>query len=394
MREVCEKERCTGCGACVAICAHKAVTMSEGRLGARYSTIDAECCVDCGLCRNVCPVTSPVELSSMGMAYAVYAKSKDERASAASGGAASVLSRSMIASGGVVYGCAIDEDLVPRHVRVDAFEGLDRLKGSKYVQSDTADVFKKVKTDLQNGIEVLFVGTPCQVAALKNFISLIPALESRLYTIDLCCHGTPSQNMLNDHLDYLGVKSMATKLSFREKTGKKIRYRLSLSDASGSVLYDKETVKDHYMTGFLSGMFLRENCFSCSYAVSQRCSDVTLADFWSIGESENPEMKVSKGLSTVLVNTEKGRRLFERAADAITYEERPLSEALKNGQFRRPAEKPDEYDIFAECYDERGYVESCRKFLPACQRRILVQQLKTLYYKWPFRQYLRKLLKK
>ena len=391
MQQVCEISKCSGCGACHSVCPHGAISMAPGLLGAMSPHIDNENCVDCGLCAKVCPVNNPVKLAEPSVAYAAYSISPDERMTSASGGAATILARKIIMDGGVVYGCAQLSGVDISHIRVDSLSGLERLKGSKYVQSRTAHVFEEVKNDLKENRKVLFIGTPCQVAGLKNYIALTK-YDQGLIAVDLCCHGTPSLQILHDHLAYSGLVD-ADEVSFRDKSTGKIRYVFKAKTSDEACIYDKPAHADYYMTGFLNGMFLRESCFTCRYAASERCSDLTLADHWAMGDSEDAEMMVSKGLSTVLINTQKGKTLFESLEDLV-YEVRPMSEAMNNGQFKRPVRKPEDYDAFAKYYKETGYKMACRKFLPPYQRRMILNTLKTRYYKWPLRQYIRKLLKR
>lgn len=391
MLQVCEINRCSGCGACHAVCPHGAISMLPGRLGAVCPHIDNDRCVDCGLCERVCPVNHPVQLREPSLAYAAYSASADERRSSASGGTAAVLARRMLEEGGVVYGCAQQHGVEISHVRVDLTSDSDQLKGSKYVQSRADHLFGEIRKDLADKRKVLFVGTPCQVAGLKNYLSKYRNDEG-LVTVDLCCHGTPSQQLLHDHLSSCGLED-ADEVLFREKSEGKIRYVFKVRNHEGRVIYDKSAHNDDYMTGFLSGLFLRESCFTCRYASLQRCSDLTLADHWAMGAGEDPEMVVSKGLSTVLINTDKGRALFERLTD-LACEVRPMTEALNNGQFRCPVPKPADYDAFADSYRKDGYRVACRRFMPHYRRRMIWNLLKNLYYKWPLRQYMRKLLKR
>lgn len=391
MQQVCEVNKCSGCGACHAVCPQGAISMAPGKLGSMCPHIDKDICVDCGLCEQVCPVNNPVVLRKPSIAYAAYSTCSDERRSSASGGAATVLARRILGEGGVVYGCAQLHGVEISHVRIDSVTDLDLLKGSKYVQSTISHLFNEIKKDLTEDRKVLFIGTPCQVAGLKNYLSNSKS-DGQLITVDLCCHGTPSRQILHDHLSYSGLLD-ADKVIFRHKSGGKIRYVFRVKNNDNTVIYDSCANDDYYMIGFLSGLFFRESCFTCRYATSQRCSDLTLADHWAMGTSEDPEMVVSKGLSTVLVNTDNGKRLFESLID-LAYEVRPMTEALNNGQFICPFRKPDDYDDFAECYDKSGYSTACRNYLPHYRRQMILNTLKDLYYKWPLRQYVRKLLKR
>ena len=389
MLEICANTRCTGCGACVSVCPKGAVSLKEGRLGALCSAIDAEKCIDCGLCVKVCPVTSPVSLAKPRRSYASYAYSSQERTTSSSGGAAAVLTKYVIKKGGVVYGCAQKAGVKIGHIRVDNPSDAALLKGSKYVYDSIAKVIPQVKEDVKAGRNVLFIGLPCQVAAVINVVGE----SENLATMDMCCHGAPSQRVLNEHITYLGWPN-SDKVSFRKKLHSGIEYAFTLYDRQGKCTYDHLAQDDYYMTGFLNGLFVRESCFNCRFARPERCADMTLADHWAIGASEDPEMVLSKGISTVLVNTEKGARLFSQAQSQLVFEERPMSEALRNGQFIEPTPKPEEYDQFVQCYQKEGYAKACDKYLPSLQRKMFLHKIKSRYYKSPIRQFLRKLLKK
>lgn len=323
--------------------------------------------------------------------YAAYAKSTDSRSSAASGGAASMIARAFVEDGGIVYGCSQGSGVQIGHVRIDKVEDIGCLSGSRYVLSQTSDAFVQMKKDLSEGRHVLFIGLPCQVAGAMRLFS---QYSGYLFTIDLCCHGTPSRTLLKEHLCHIGLASKADKVIFRTKEASGVRYVFKVYDSDGRCMYDSPAGKDWYMTGFISGHFLRECCFSCPYASPDRISDLTLADHWAMGESSDPEMKVSKGLTTVLLNTEKGRSLFERASEYLNYEQRPLSEALRNGQFIRPSEKPVDYDMFMACLRQEGYEAACSRYMPLQMRKMRVRELQSRYYKSPLRQYLRKLFRR
>ena len=389
MLEICDNTQCTGCGACVSVCPKDAVSLKEGRLGALCSSIDTEKCVDCGLCAKVCPVTSPVTLNKPRNSYASYAHSSQERTTSSSGGAAAVLTNHMIKKGGVVYGCAMDRGMKIGHKRIGNLAEASLLKGSKYVYGPINTVLPQIRQDVKDGRMVLFIGLPCQVAAVINAVGE----AENLITMDMCCHGAPSQTLLNEHLAYLGWPN-SEKVEFRKKLPSGIEYAFTLYDRRGKCTYSHRAQKDYYMTGFLNGLFMRESCFNCQFARPERCADMTLADHWAMGMSEDPEMVISKGISTVLVNTEKGARLFSQAQSLLVYEERPMPEALRNGQFIAPTVKPEEYDQFVQIYQKEGYAKACDKYLPALQRKMLVHKMKSRYYKYPIRQFIRKLLKK
>lgn len=325
------------------------------------------------------------------VSYAAYAAEPVVRSEAASGGAATVLAKAFLNSGGVVYGCGQESGAKIRHIRVENEREVCRLAGSKYVHSHAHHIFSQMKDDLASGRNVLFIGLPCQVAGVK---SMFRDFAQQLYTIDMCCHGAPSYSLLSSHLQALGLSDDADKVSFRTKDADGIRFVFNVSDREGTCIYDRNACDDWYMTGFLSGLFFRPCCFKCPYARPERDADITLADHWAMGKSSDPQMTLKKGLSTVLVNTEKGISLLEDTSGDIVYERRPMSEALRNGQFNRPSDKPADYDDFFACLKTEGYTAACRKYLPTYMRRMRIHQIKARYYKSPLRQFIRKLLVK
>lgn len=322
------------------------------------------------------------------IAYSAYAKTVGVRKNAASGGAAFALAKSFLKKGGVVYGCAQDHGVKIQYIRVDKEEDLGCLAGSKYVYCQASHVFGQIENDLVAGRDVLFIGLPCQVAGVR---SQFRDMSEHLYTVDLCCHGAPSGSMLDAHLDTLNMTLKADKVSFRKKDAGGVKYGFTVMDNDGNIIYDRHAFKDWYMTGFLSGLLFRRCCFKCPFASTERCSDLTLADHWAMGKSPDPEMNVGKGLSTVLINTEKGSSLFCNATEYLEYEQRPLSEAFRNGRFIKPSDKPADYDEFMACLDKYGYRTACRKYLPSYMFGLRIHELKSRYYKSPVRQFLRKL---
>lgn len=394
MERICSPSQCSGCGSCVNVCPQGAVSLVNGSLGAVLSHVDQSLCVDCGLCVKVCPVRTPVPLRVPTHSYASYAKDGADRAASASGGASAMFVNSVLEEGGVAYGCAQREDCNIGHIRVSDISEAGLLKGSKYVYGNVADIYSSVLNDLKEQRKVFFTGLPCQVAGLVNLVARHPGLDRLLFTADLCCHGAPSLPLLKEHVRYLGLSSRADKAVFREKTSSGISYLLALYDSDGKRLYRRSSRKDYYMTGFVSGMFMRENCFNCPYARKERCSDITFADHWAMGRSDDPQMSYAKGISTILVNTPKGKSLLESASGHLILESRPMEEALRNARFIRPIDRPEDYERFAISYESGGYEASCRKFLPAYMRRTLLDEIRSRYYRWPVRQFIRKLLKK
>jgi F420H2-dehydrogenase, beta subunit len=341
MDKICDKDICTGCGLCASICPKNSIKMvTIGKLGHLYPQIDQEKCVDCGLCKKKCPsLNTPIQTAPI-TAYAAIAKDNEEYHSSTSGGAASVFSRYIIEKGGVVYGCAVveDDDVVDiRHIRVDMIDELYRLKGSKYVQSRITEIIPLLKEDIKNGKEVLFVGTPCQCAAIKNLYNKTP---DNLYLVDLICHGVPSLSLLKRHIRNVLPNKQINKLSFREGNEYKLSLNVNTESAyCKSMLTDR--FSDFYYDTFIDGVTFRESCYTCRYAKPYRCSDITIGDFWGLNKDAVQDFpEHSKGTSVLLPITDKGVDLIDATKTKLYIIERIVDEAVKgNHQLQHPINK-------------------------------------------------------
>ena len=218
MENICKKELCTGCWACHNACPKQCIEMKEGELLHLYPTINQKTCIDCGVCQKTCPAINPLPKEQPLKTYAAWAKDEEEYKTSTSGGLGAVLSREILKAGGVVYGCAVCSDIDIHHIRITKEEDIALLKGSKYVQSSIHDSHQRVKQDLRDGRQVLFTGTPCQIAGLKRYLKKDYA---NLYLVDLICHGVPSLGYLKQHITdvtHSEVKDIDS-IRFREGNG-------------------------------------------------------------------------------------------------------------------------------------------------------------------------------
>lgn len=331
------KAECCGCNACAEICPKHCISMVKDAKGFLYPKVDVAVCNNCGLCKKCCPLEKDnVILNAPLKAFAAWNRNHDEYLASSSGGAAHVLSLHILSSGGVVYGCTSD-DMKIRHIRITKQEELYKLQGSKYVQSDVCGLYKQVRADLKASIPVLFVGTPCQVAGLKNYIKDIPG---HLFLVDLICHGVPSQQMLHEHIKYVARGRSAERLSFRE--GQTYRMELQGSSmrygATKQWRYVSEPHKDMYYRAFLNGISYRESCYHCKFAQPERVGDITIGDFWGL-QDDNAMPK--QGISVVLPSTDKGISLLKAIESKLALKERDVEEAIKgNDQLQAPT-KPN-----------------------------------------------------
>lgn len=356
---ICNLEDCTGCMACINVCTHNAIIIETNDLGFKYPFIDSDICVSCGLCYKVCPSLNIRTKSFPLSCYAITVKNEEERLECASGGAATALSKIALGKGSVVVGCSCEDMMHVKHIIVAKENELYKLQGSKYVQSEiTNTLFREIRKILISGRKVLFIGTGCQVAGLQNF--LIKPYDN-LITVDLVCHGVPSQQMLCDNMQcYKGIEPNSIK--FRIKTSKPngvaIRYGWSSTihtdDKKKEIFVPSQ--KDPYMAAFLDLLTFRECCYRCKYAYSARQSDLTICDFWGLGKINPSKMKAESGVNAILINSEKGQRIFDDTKHLLNIEVRELQEAIEgNNQLKTPSKKNPLRAKFEKLYVEKGF---------------------------------------
>lgn len=296
--------RCCGCAACANACAAGAIKMAENREGFLYPVINHELCVGCGACDRACP-----RLEEYPMAYAAMCNSSHIREKSSSGGIFHLLAEKILSQGGAVYGAAFDENFEVCHCRVDSIDDLEKLQGSKYVQSRIGEVFRDVKAQLATGKLILFSGTPCQCEGLVSYLG---KPYKNLYVVDFICHGVPSPAVWRSYVKYVAGLKKDTQIShvfFRSKNLSWERYLLEFTFVNSSK-YSNDLHTDIYLRGFLKDLYLRKSCYECTSRKLHRVSDVTVADFWGI-QNVLPDMYDSRGTSLVLVQSEKGHRLFD-----------------------------------------------------------------------------------
>ena len=349
--EICEKSKCTGCHACYNVCPKGCIDFEFDEYGFCFPVVDERECMECNLCVRSCPANNESVFSEPEEVYAAWNTNTPERKASASGGVAMAMYEEIVSAGGVVYGVCMEEKFWLRFSRADKREDLSKFQGSKYAQADVGDVFKSVKADLENGREVLFIGTPCQVDGLKFFLK---KMYENLYVVDLICHGVPSIKYLTEHIDGISKKYdlKPKRVGFREEDDYKF---ILYGDESADKIYEKTAFCDEYMLGFLKSLFNRDSCYNCKYANTKRVSDVTLGDFGGIGKKYKFD-HYKGAVYLVLVNTDKGRDLMNLCKESLFMEPRTLDEALMgNEQLNYPCKKHVNHEMFREIYREKGF---------------------------------------
>lgn len=319
-------EKCCGCAACVNACPKQCITMLPDRKGFFYPQVDINLCIHCDLCEKVCPFINNTEYSYPILVEAACSKSSEEVKRSSSGAICHELSRYFINNESVVYGAAWTNDLAIKHIRATNNIDLERIRCSKYLQSQIDDTFQLVKADLNNRKKVLFIGSPCQVAGLKLYLRKD---YENLTTVDFVCHGVPSQTIFNriiadieKHNDSIvqGVNFRSKKESWREYG---IEYHLQ----SSKILYIRHS-KSLFFRGFMSNLYLRDCCHKCPFTKNRNCSDITVADLWGV-EFIRPDIDSNTGMNLVMVRSPRGRKLLEDCSFMFTRFKYNYQDALK-----------------------------------------------------------------
>ncbi len=319
MIKIIDKKNCCGCGACVASCPQKCIQMIEDDEGFLYPKVDESKCIKCGICEKVCPIIQYTNQNQQ-QPKCVLAYSKDNaiREKSSSGGIFSEIANYILKNKGVVYGAAVTENLQVEHIRITREEELYQLRGSKYVQSNLKNIFLQIEKDLKNDIEVLFTGTPCQIAGIKKFLK---KEYKNLYTCDIICHGVPSPKVFTIYIKELEKKyaSQVKEIYFRNKDTGWNNFRIKIVFENGKI-YSCEANKDPFMKSFLQNANLRPSCYQCNFSTIPRLADITLGDYWGVN-IVHPELKDDKGISMITINNDRGERVLQKIKDKIFIEE-------------------------------------------------------------------------
>lgn len=352
MKTVCLKDACNGCGACVDAC-HKDCISIVRECFSTYALIDAEKCINCKKCEKVCPNINLVNKNKPIEWYQGWAEN-NIRNQAASGGVASAIMMKFIENGGYVAACLFDNGRFVFKITNNE-EKIKSFAGSKYVKSDPQGIYNSI-SEIIGKFPVLFIGLPCQVAAVKNYFKD----NDKLFTIDLICHGTPSSLMLDKFLkdkkcDINNIKDVL----FRSTNSSENKYT------------KLDECVDEYMLAFLYSICYTNNCYGCKFAERKRVSDITLGDSWGTDISE----ELSKGISLILIQNTKGHKLvFESGVELKPVD---INVAIENNhQLREPVPMTKAYHKFVIRIN-KGDTFS-RATFKAIPNAVIIQKLKKI----------------
>lgn len=362
MINIINKEKCCGCSACADICPQKCITMECDNEGFKYPHVNTEECINCGACNNVCPIESPLcERNSIVSAYAGWNKNDEIRLHSTSGGVFSALAETIIQQNGIVIGAQYDQGNMVVHSVQNSQTGVSKLRQSKYVQSDTNGIFNATKDALATGKMVLFCGTPCQTEALVKFLKKKP---DNLIICDFICRGVISPLVYQSYIEYLENKygAKATIVHFKNKTYGWHRFSTKITFENG-----KEYIQDRYHDSYML-LYLRENislrpsCYECRFKGIERCSDLTVGDFWGL-QGKYSDYDNDHGTSAIFVNTELGREFLLASSNLLSVHSVNPIDIIKGNDcvLHSPACQGDRKKFF-DLLKTQGYSTVKRKY--------------------------------
>lgn len=356
-----EKKDCSGCSSCFNACPVNAIAMNPDSEGFLYPYVDPDKCIGCGKCISKCPACNKPVLNKGKKAYAAYARNEEEHKASSSGGIFAVLANYFLNHGGYICGAAFDQNMHLRHIVSDRKEDLAVIRETKYVQSEIGIVYQEIEELLNAGSPVLFCGTPCQAAGLRQYLG---KEYNNLLIMDLICHGVPSPKVFEKYLEEIGSDSKVVRMTFRDKSSGMNNVLLKYYCENGDVI--EETYgSSAYIRAFLQNMSVRPSCFACKYKGLDRTSDITIGDFWGLNDY-HPEMISEQGTSAVLIHSINGQKWFDLVKDDFVFKvARPEEAAFWNTCLKESVEPSLNRTVFFQEYETAGIHDTAEKYYVA-----------------------------
>lgn len=360
---ICDRTICTGCGLCFERCPSKAIEMKPDEYGFVHPVVDDKKCIKCGLCRKKCPSLNNIPGRTSNIAYAAFAKDDQIHMSSQSGGLAYLLEKKAIEEDSIVYGQAYDANLDLTWQRIEKTKDLWKLQMSKYVQGSIIGAYSKLLEDLKLDRSVLFVGTPCQVAAMLSYLP--DKYKEHLTTASFVCGGVASPQNVKDRIDWLDSrrkidKSQIDNITFRI-IGGGYYFKFFHGD---KVLYEEGNTFSDFLIAYGEHLNLRESCYHCRYARTDRIGDITIGDYLALGEHKSSlaENEFRNGVSLAIPTTLKGKRIFKACLTDMIYEKRTYEDAsIHNKRLQHPSDRSPQVELYRKYYPRIGFADSVRK---------------------------------
>lgn len=384
MVETISKAKCTGCKMCGDVCPQEAIHFSFDKQGFWYPEVSAQKCVNCGVCVKKCPALQDNQYKTDRTAYAAWSRDDTIRRESTSGGVYYEFAKFFLDQGGTLAGCAYSEDFKSAfHMITDTYEGLERIKGSKYFQSDTQGIYRQVESALKAGKKVLFTGTPCQVAALKSFLQRD---YDNLLTVDFICRGVPSPLVHKKKIELYQDKAGSEVVAYRDKS--KLRGWANFGElvqfANGKRKFISRW-KDEINNCFIEkNLSLRDSCDQCKYKNGNNASEITIGDFWGI-KAVSRKDKIY-GVSVIITNNSKGEAFIKCLGDRLYTAHRPLQEVgAENTAYLRPIERPKDREAFFEDLEKLGLEKTVKIYTKRSAKQKIKQKYRALKgYLYPY----------
>lgn len=367
------KKNCYGCELCKNICPNNAIEMKENENGFLNPVVNMKKCVHCGLCERKCLFLNerPVEkIEESCQAYAAQINDRERLKKSSSGGFFYQVAIEFIKDGGYIAGCIWNAEMMPMHILSNKIEDIRKMQGSKYVQSDLANVFNDIKNVI-NEKKVLFIGTPCQVKAAKECIN-----NENLYTISLICEGVPSRKVWKLHKESLedAKKSKLIGVNFRNKENCGWKMPDSVYVFENSRKLKKLSFNlDYYVSSFIGGLIMNEKCYSCNFKGNNNQGDIVIGDFWKVPD-ELFGSETKDGISAVIVKTEKGNKMLNLLNNIHLIKVDMNLIVIGNPNLNNSIQRPLERESFFEKIDDININDNfrrCNKKLNSCKKKIL-----------------------
>ncbi len=367
IREICPYDLCVGCGVCAAGCPKNCISMQEDAEGFVRPDIDSSYCINCGLCSRMCPQNHKFEKHS-AVLYMAWNKNRDILMASSSGGMFTAVAEWVLKQNGAVVGVAfnpVTKDVY--HDIVFSSEDLDKLRLSKYYQSETKHIYSMVKYLLESGQMVLFTGTACQVAAMKSYLGDM-ANSELLLTMDILCHGVANKKTVSAYIKDREKQYNKKIINFRFRIkegiegwqlGSGTRMKLFFEDGTSEA---QDKFLDTYFIGFNSNIFLRESCYQCKYCGQARIADFTVGDFWGVNAEKVGKQQMYEGVSVVLINTEKADMILGKLKDDLYIEKiNPIEAVPYNRALTEPNRRPAARSHFFALMNKYGFDRAVKK---------------------------------
>lgn len=383
MKIIQDMNKCVGCSACYAVCPVDAISMKLSEEGFLEPEVNDDKCIKCKKCIDICRTNTTVKNAESSNIFLAINKELEIVKESSSGGVFSAIAKEFINDEkGVVIGAAFTSDNELKHIEVSRVEELYKLRKSKYIQSDISEIFFRIDYNLKKNTKVLFTGTPCQVAAVKNVFKN----NNLLFTCDIICHAVQSPGVFRTIIKNLEKKynSKIKSINFRSKINGWTK-PTTIITFDNNKKYMKYTGESCIGIGLVKNYATRKCCETCEYCATNRAGDLTLGDFWKAKYEANKQY-IKKygdiGFSTVLVNSEKGKELFNNILNNLIYEEKTIEDAItNNGPLYRPVKQSELRKEFFNDYNNLNFEVFEKKWLKLSFKEVIKSRIISLIYK-------------